>query len=808
MNPIEPSDFSNLANIVALDDSDNGLLAAPGGVGVLSSLDAALHLTRPPSPDAANLAADGSIGAEVPPPSNPVHDEASVALSSDNSVPQRAGVSGDAAPSRNLAQGVFGFTNPFPGAVPVTLSWPETSGGGSLPASDVATPPTSRPTPLEPAQHASGGPTSLVVTDNFSSLSAVQLAAKLKQRIPALDDEAWAALSLDGATILEISSPDLLPGQLTDYLGLSPITRDRVRGYIRTMIISDGSIDTAIRSIWSHLPPVHSSGTSANPVYVPSHTPTNASNPVYVPSHTPTNASNPVQVPSHTPTNVANPVHVSSHTPTTFGTTTQAQLNASLAQTPGIHGGGAHAPPLFNASSPLTPAYLFSDGSQRGSPRIYDPSLPSMRRPDSVDHTFLSEVTTRPYIPLEHAPTPAPGASLMPQVGAVASAVATVGGLQNISITLHQPTQQQYNWQVLDSFDNYNTFKLWLKKNRREMVICDAANKRSLSSLCGQDVRDEVMRIYSDRTSLFVEPNLVVCSYADVTDELLLKILFYRFGPRSSRDARARLSEVKFKFDDSTTMQDRFGPKLRRFCTEFRQSLIDLKYTAALWPHGDDLSHQSIIDAFMFTFEIEDEIIGPDGRTKVPKSSGMQPIRDMIRENKHLKLDVIIDIITRRFEHIDATIRADPLLKHAVQPWKTTGVFNPRKRKFAQFGSDKNSNGNHQRKQQRTDDVSSVTTNPRCANCGSKGHKCSERTCYFWGHPKGRGASGSWPLGEASLRLDDEEYKAWKATRYEQFYSYAENKKNKSDKPKGGGVSKPHNQNNKHPGNKRGKSNA
>ena len=179
MNPIEPSDFSNLANIVALDESDNGLLAAPGGVGVLSSLDAALHLTRPPSPDAENLAADGSIGAEVPPPPNPVHAEASVALSADNSVPQRAGVSGDAAPSRNLALGVFGFTNPFPGAVPVTLSWPETSGGGTLPAPDVATPPTSRPTPLEPAQHASGGPTSLVATDNFSSLSSTLLSFRL-----------------------------------------------------------------------------------------------------------------------------------------------------------------------------------------------------------------------------------------------------------------------------------------------------------------------------------------------------------------------------------------------------------------------------------------------------------------------------------------------------------------------------------------------------------------------------------------------------------------------------------------------------
>ncbi len=73
-----------------------------------------------------------------------------------------------------------------------------------------------------------------------------------------------------------------------------------------------------------------------------------------------------------------------------------------------------------------------------------------------------------------------------------------------------------------------------------------------------------------------------------------------------------------------------------------------------------------IVDAFLACFELEDDIIGPDGRTKVPKCSSMQAIRDMIRENKGLKLDPIIEIITKRFDDLDAAVRADSLLKHNV----------------------------------------------------------------------------------------------------------------------------------------------
>jgi hypothetical protein len=276
-----------------------------------------------------------------------------------------------------------------------------------------------------------------------------------------------------------------------------------------------------------------------------------------------------------------------------------------------------------------------------------------------------------------------------------------------------------------------------------------------------------------------------------VTDEVLLKVLFFRFGPLNARDAVARLKEQKFTFDDSTTLQERFAPKLRRHTTEFRQSLLDMKYTAKLWPAGNcNLVHSTIIDALLSCYEIEDEIVGPDGRTKVPKCSSMQALRDMIRENKSLKLDDIIEIITKRFDDIDAAVRSDSLLKHNVQPWKTAGKFNARKRKFEQVSA----NGDNFQKKQGRGEQSTSEGNPRCANCGSKAHLCSERTCYFWGHPKAKGPNGKWPPGTPSLRLEDNEMAEWRDARQESFYSYPENahkkkggNKNKQPvKPKGG----------------------
>ena len=595
----------------------------------------------------------------------------------------------------------------------------------------VSFPPPNQPTPLVFGQHASGGSTGVSdFSGKFSTLSAEQLVDKLRQKIPALDREVWKGVGLDAASILELSNPSLIAGQLTEYIGLKGLIRDRTAAAVKSFIIGDDSIDIDIRKMWGYIsvPPL---GSVTNPV------------------------------------NLGTPVN----------------NNETIIVSSGSSGPKIQSDHLSRmVSSPLQPAFLFAGTTQVAGQKTH-----SIRN-DSEMPKFLSEVATRSQFSLEHASMPPPAVNtttMIPSAGGCTTASASAAGgngVQNISITLHQPTQQKYNWVILDNLENRTAFMTWVKKNRRERIICDQANQRSFASLLGAEVRDDVIRTYQTYPQIFTS-NVSIMSYSDISDELLMHILFFKFGPRNAIDAKLRLSEVKFRFDDSNTYQDRFAAKLRRYCAEWRQTLLDFKYTCKLWPIEDDLSHQSIVDAFLSCFTPEEDIVGPDGRTKVAKCSSMQAIRDMVRENKHHKLDAIIDVITRRFENADATIRSDPLLKHSVQPWRTQGPFNAKKRKFNQTGADRLKNF-----KQPAEATTKSESFPRCNNCGSKGHPCTERRCYFWGHPKGKGKDGVWQDGEASLRLLDDEFKDWKGIRHSIFYSYPENKK---VNPKNTGIRKP-----------------
>jgi hypothetical protein len=616
----------------------------------------------------------------------------------------------------------FGFVNPFQGAAAVQ--------------SAVMFPPASQSTVLVSNPPPSDGVSGFnqIGSDNFSALSAEQLVDKLRAKIPALDREAWKSLGLDGSCILEVSSPTTLSGQLTDYLGLTGLNRDRTAAAIKKMIIEDTSIDLDIRKMWGFLPPA--------PI-------------VSIQDHTANSRANPVDIHS-TPPNKHQIVEVSS------GSANPQFSSRAFAQ----------------AVSPLQPSFLFAGTAHANCGGVF--------RAEGDQPKFLSEVSERASFPMGHAVDQHESnqtMSMIPHAGGSTSAAAgSAGSMQNIQITLHQPTQQTYNWMILENLENRAYFMKWIKKNRREQVLSDKANWRSLTSLLDVEVRHDVIRTLATYPQVFNTPKPIT-SYADVTEELLLYVLFFKFGPRNAIAAKARLSEVKFRFDDSTTYQDRFAPKLRRWCSEWRQTLLDFKYTCKLWPVEDDLLHENIVDAFLSCFQIEDEIIGPDKRTKVPKCASMQAIRDMIRDNKKLNCDAIINIVTRRFENVDATIRSDPLIKHSTTPWKTEGTYNARKRKFSQHKAE----SADKRRQDRADaqDKRPPYSFPRCNNCGSKGHRCTERTCYFWGHPSAKGPKGDWPEGTPSLRLTDDEMAEWKTQRYDIFYSYDENKKTpKSVKPK------------------------
>jgi hypothetical protein len=179
-----------------------------------------------------------------------------------------------------------------------------------------------------------------------------------------------------------------------------------------------------------------------------------------------------------------------------------------------------------------------------------------------------------------------------------------------------------------------------------------------------------------------------------------------------------------------------------------------------------------IFEAFSECFSSTEMCKGPDGSTMVPKCQNLAIIREKIREKKSdkLPLDEVIHHIIDHFERLDVAVRQQKGLRYAVSPWNVQGAT--KRRSFNQVqggGVAKAANTN-----------SNTPRLPRCGNCGRKSHKNGERNCYLFGHAKGRGADGSWADGEASLKLDDSEWKAWKATRDPIFYGYPENKKKKN----------------------------
>jgi hypothetical protein len=133
-----------------------------------------------------------------------------------------------------------------------------------------------------------------------------------------------------------------------------------------------------------------------------------------------------------------------------------------------------------------------------------------------------------------------------------------------------------------------------------------------------------------------------------------------------------------------------------------------------------------------------------------------------------------------KFEGRDLSIRLNKTSGYTVTPWRSKDAKGKQKRQVNQVAS-VDAAATVPRKSRA--DGKPPTNNPRCNNCGSKGHVCSERTCFFWGHAKAKGPNGSWPEGTPSLNLTPEEYKAWKTVRHDTFYAYPENQKKPNPKP-------------------------
>ncbi len=339
---------------------------------------------------------------------------------------------------------------------------------------------------------------------------------------------------------------------------------------------------------------------------------------------------------------------------------------------------------------------------------------------------------------------------------------------------------------------NYKQFTSWDKKAWMEFIAqyrdetdrLPVSAQRPATELVKHTVIEQILDDYAH----------VVDSWKEMTDAKLIAICFEAFGPKCARDAQLMLQASGFYFNDATMHQSTFTSKLVSFFSQKLTMIADFEHSAKKWPLtplGEKLTKYLMFEALRACFPTDGKVLGPDGKTLVPKSSNNKTIQSLIRENQHDKtFKELTTIIKKHFRAIDARATQGQGLKYDVEPWKKTepqerhddDADAPESRRNGNVvgggnrggganpggGGNRLPNKNNYRK-----NVNEIKTGgiakkgkpgdkgARCCNCGKRGHKATKDECRFWGHSKAKGASGVWDADEASLRLSNEEFTAW-----------------------------------------------
>ena len=546
----------------------------------------------------------------------------------------------------------------------------------------------------------------------FSQMSAEDLAKSVVSKISNFNNEVWIREDISGPAVLESVEPPNLSDTL---LAVAKITSDfhrlRIMDLIFSLVEKDLSIDESIRAKWA------TARTAKKAV------PANTSTLSPIPTSS-ADVSRILFPPTSTSTSSG---HVALSTPAMF------------------------------SSDPRTQQQLNQEGS------IEQPS-------------FMSEIPYRVAFPVcENTLFDFDKTRGRATVNGGGGASISAG---NFNITINQPSSTPPAYCILESCSDPQQFHAWLRKNRKEMLLARPVDRRLLNELCAREVQEEISRIIctagADFKLWFNSETPYPTCWPDVSDSLLLKVLFGMHGPRNAMAAKERLEARPFFFNDSTTYQDQFTGKLRKFNNEFKTTLQDFSFISCQWAKGDILTKEMIRDAYLKCFSSLETIKNPSG-VSVPKCTNLFTIRELVRQKRSLVLEEIMNHLTDHVELQDQLIRSTKGLAYLVTPWNYQAKKG-KKRDFNQMsapasqGATKAGGGKPPRP---------PALFPRCNNCGSKAHACGERTCYLFGHEKGLGANGLWPDGTPSLKLLPAEWSAWKQIRHAIFYSYPENQKKK-----------------------------
>ena len=547
----------------------------------------------------------------------------------------------------------------------------------------------------------------------ISTMSAKQLIEFIEGKITTIPKDAWIQEDLSGPAILQSVDPSDLDEILELVKISSKFMRSRVVEILVTLIEKDDSVPSDLRAKWTAFKAARVSSPRVAPL--PSS-----------PSHSAIAPNALFQSP------VANPNSVAISSPAFFSGMQAADTTPR-----------PRAPPSFMSEVQASAAFGMTSPSAFG---------------DSTQSRAFIQPTCA-----------AGGGSAMP-----------IGG--NFSITINQPAVDPPKFVLLESCSDPQAFYFWINKNRKEFAMARKVDHKQWNELIAHEQREEIARIivaakntpYGNHV-LFADSDCPYPSdWSQISDTLLLKVLFGLHGPRNAQSAVDRLTLKPFFFNDSTTSQALFTTKLRSYFLKLKIQIKDFAFNHHQWPIDDVLSRDMLRDVLTRNFTSSETVKGRDG-TLVPKCSNLPVVRDIIKQKKGIPLEEIMNHIIDHFERIDISIRSSKGLQYSVVPWNTQQQKKP-KRAFNAITPSQSAGGGAAAASGPARPPRPPPIFPRCCNCGSKMHAGTERNCYLWGHPKGKGASGVWPEnGGPSLRLNPQEWKDWKVIRHAIFYAYPEN---------------------------------
>jgi hypothetical protein len=278
----------------------------------------------------------------------------------------------------------------------------------------------------------------------------------------------------------------------------------------------------------------------------------------------------------------------------------------------------------------------------------------------------------------------------------------------------------------------------FIVKFRRVDLKARPENKFPMSTCISPDIISELCR----------DCGLKFENWHKYTNEEISDAMFRHVGPKDGSIAKNDLKAVTFQFDDRTTDQIEFNPKLKKFIREKTNLLADITVSADKWDDPNALSKTMIVEALVHCFT-DDRTYVRFNETKLINSN-LPKIREIMRDNKQKEVPEIFAAIRAHFEEIDQNVRSKKGTYHVFPFMKKESKF-PEKR-GREGGRDNFQPGRKAKPNQ------SITPRHERGICGSRKHECSAETCILWGEPEAKPPGYQWGVGEPSVWLADQRF--------------------------------------------------